>query len=202
MFKCLLVWGYTEASVRGGSDERRVRGESIVTGERGYGCYLLRMASQLLQPLPGLTVRNKSATSANVLGAISQNTEIICSQCFTSTFHTSTRPSSPAEAHLDSIRRKVWDVLCESPHTWQKYFSRDVHMAGLISARSLSVAKHTKLISICVRNYFLSVHLHLRNLEKKHLSWGFPPSLALWPSTIHTTCAQNQQTGWADGKER
>lgn len=54
---CLLVWGYTETSVWGGCDERGVRRESIITGEDGYGCYLLGMAPELLQPLPGLTVR-------------------------------------------------------------------------------------------------------------------------------------------------
>ncbi len=82
-----------------------MRCESIITGEGGYGCYLLGMAPQLLQPLTGLTVEGgKNAISATVLCAISQCTEIINLQCITSTFHTKTRPSSPAEAHLENIR--------------------------------------------------------------------------------------------------
>lgn len=98
--------------------------------------------------------KRKKAIRATVLCAISQCTEIINLQHITSTFHTKTRPSSPAEAHLENIRWKVWVVSCEWTPTWQKYFS--VHLAGLIFfASPLSVAKHTKLISICVRNYFL-----------------------------------------------
>lgn len=55
----LKVRGYAEASVWGGRDERGVRRQPVVAGEGGYGCYLLGMASQLLQPFSSLS-RNGS----------------------------------------------------------------------------------------------------------------------------------------------
>lgn len=39
-----------------------MRRESTTTGERGYSCYLLGMAPQLLQPLASLTIRQKQKT--------------------------------------------------------------------------------------------------------------------------------------------
>lgn len=107
-FQCVCVLtvsggGYTETSVRGGRDERGVRRQLVVTREGGHGCYLLGMAPQLLQPLPGLTVENKQLVPLCCV-RVARSTEIITSQCITSTFQTRTRPSSPAEAHLGNIR--------------------------------------------------------------------------------------------------
>lgn len=106
-FQCVCAnnveGGYTETSVRGSRDERGVRRQLVVTREGGHGCYLLGMAPQLLQPLPGLTVENKQLVPlCCVRGA--RSTEIITSQRITSTFQTRTRPSSPAEAHLGNVR--------------------------------------------------------------------------------------------------
>ena len=112
----------------------------------------------------------------------------------TSTFHTNTRPSSPAEAHLQKIIWKEWVV------SWnQTRVTYIPQRCRQVSSSAGWLVKHCKKISISVRNHFLQVHLRLENL-KKHLSWGLPPSFALWPPGIRTTCSQNQQTWWADEK--
>lgn len=112
------------------------------------------------------------AISDTVLGAISQTAEIIPSQCITSTFHTRTRPSSPAEANLG-----MWD---------QRYaaflvFRLKWQLSSFTS--SLSVAKNTELISVSVKNYFQWAHLCQRNRIKK--TSVHRPSTLTWPLTLN-----------------
>lgn len=112
------------------------------------------------------------AISDTVSGAISQTAEIIPSQCITSTFHTRTRPSSPAEANL-----RMWD---------QRYASFLVfRLKWQLSSftSSLSVAKHTELISVLVKNYFQWTHLHQINRIKK--TSVHRPSTLTWPLTLN-----------------
>lgn len=108
------------------------------------------------------------AISDTVSGAISQTTKIIPSQCITSTFHTRTRPSSPAEANLGMWGQRYASFLV---------FRLKWQLSSFTS--SLSVAKNTKLISVSVKNYFQWAHLCQRNHIKKHLS-TLP-----WPLTLN-----------------
>lgn len=72
-------------------------------------------------------------------------------------------------------------------------------------ASSLSVTKRTRVHLYITEELFPVVPSppeipYIKKKKKKHLSKCFPPSLGPWPSTIHATCSQNQQTGWADKK--
>lgn len=111
------------------------------------------------------------AISHTVLGAISQTAEIIPSQCITSTFHTRTRPSSPAEANLGMSDQRYASFLV---------FTLKWQLSSFKS--SLSVAQNTELISFSVKNYFQWAHLRLRNGIKK--TSVHSPSTLTWPLTL------------------
>lgn len=127
----LFVSGYTETSVWGGRDERGVRRDSIITGEGGYGCDLLRMAPQLLQPLPGLTAKKKKKKKKKQLVPL-------CRLPFHKAAKRSTRDALPRystpERGRRPLPRRIWEAEGES-YEW--------------------VELGVELISICVRNYFL-----------------------------------------------
>lgn len=112
------------------------------------------------------------AISDTVLGAISQTAEIIPSQCITSTFHTRTRPSSPAEANLG-----MWD---------QRYASFLVfRLKWQLSSftSSLSVAKK-HWVNLCDSEELFPVGTSLPEQSHKKTSVHRPSTLT-WPLTFN-----------------